>query len=424
GRERRRSKVPWTRSLLIASKVTTTAKIGMTNVANPAAMIKRTKSGPTVKNGEGSGLEVKTARVWFSPATSIVTLEGPRGSSSRPYPRESTSLTYVSLSHRRAATGTPARPRTWTPRSLGTESVSNASCRVSTVKFSTGLSKNTPEPDSAFPVRTVMPMELRFPTARRANPSASADVVPSGAGGWTERSVEETVAPGKGTPKGSETRATPGPSYATPFREGEEQVFQGAFRRLQFLEPRAGQDERLAHVRAHVGPRLNRDVQAIRGPGRTGDARDGGDRRDRFIRDPLGGHTEDDRRSRRHLRGEVRDRIGRDDPTAVDDADMLAKLLDLGEEVRGKEDGLAFPVEESDEVAEVAHPLRIEAARRLVHDEQLGIVEQGLGEGEALFHPVTVGLHLLAGDIADPHLAEEVDGPTFRGGPRDPVERR
>ena len=208
GRERRRSKVPWTRSLLIASKVTTTAKIGMTNVANPAAMIKRTKSGPTVKNGEGSGLEVKTARVWFSPATSIVTLEGPRGSSSRPYPRESTSLTYVSLSHRRAATGTPARPRTWTPRSLGTESVSNASCRVSTVKFSTGLSKNTPEPDSAFPVRTVMPMELRFPTARRANPSASADVVPSGAGGWTERSVKETVAPGKGTPKGSDTHAT------------------------------------------------------------------------------------------------------------------------------------------------------------------------------------------------------------------------
>ena len=97
GRERRRSKVPWTRSLLIASKVTTTAKIGMTNVAKPAAMIRRTKSGPTVKKGEGGGLEVKNARVWFSPATWIVTLDGPKGSSRRPYPCESTSLTYVSL---------------------------------------------------------------------------------------------------------------------------------------------------------------------------------------------------------------------------------------------------------------------------------------------------------------------------------------
>src|SRR5437762_12245410 len=69
GRERRRSKVPWTRSLLIASKVTTTAKIGTTNVGKPAALLRRTKPGPTVKQGEAGGVEVREGRVWVSPGS-------------------------------------------------------------------------------------------------------------------------------------------------------------------------------------------------------------------------------------------------------------------------------------------------------------------------------------------------------------------
>src|SRR5204862_6580370 len=74
--------------------------------------------------------------------------------------------------------------------------------------LSAGPCKNTPGPHSASAVRTQTLLAVRFQPARRANPSQSADTVPSDPPGWTEISENETVAPGSPTPKGSEVHTT------------------------------------------------------------------------------------------------------------------------------------------------------------------------------------------------------------------------
>src|SRR3979409_116263 len=96
GRERRRSIVPWTRSLLTESKVTTMGKSGITNVAKRKAIRRRTKSGPDAKAGPPRcDSKANAWRVQFSPAPATVTFEEPGGNVTRPYPRASAAATYV-----------------------------------------------------------------------------------------------------------------------------------------------------------------------------------------------------------------------------------------------------------------------------------------------------------------------------------------
>ena len=59
-----------------------------------------------------------------------------------------------------------------------------------------------------------------------------------------------------------------------------------------------------------------------------------------------------------------------DQPAAVEDADPVAHLLHLGEQVRGEEDRRALPVEPQQQVADLADALRVQTVRRLVEDQQ------------------------------------------------------
>ena len=55
--------------------------------------------------------------------------------------------------------------------------------------------------------------------------------------------------------------------------------------------------------------------------------------------------------------------------------------------------------ERAQEVAQPAHPFRVEAVRRLVEDQQLGVAEQRRGEPEPLPHPERVALDAPAGGV-------------------------
>ena len=97
-------------------------------------------------------------------------------------------------------------------------------------------------------------------------------------------------------------------------------------------------------------------------------------------------------------------RLG-DEPAVVDDHDPVDRLLHLGEHVAGDEHAAAARREGAQEVAQPAHPLGVEAVRRLVEDEQLRLAEQRRREPEALPHPERVALH------APARCAVELDEP-------------
>ena len=67
----------------------------------------------------------------------------------------------------------------------------------------------------------------------------------------------------------------------------------------------------------------------------------------------------------------------------VDDDDALAGLRHLGEDVRAEDDRVVAG-QLLDELARLDDLLRVEAGGRFVEDEHVGIVDQGLGQADAL----------------------------------------
>ena len=101
-----------------------------------------------------------------------------------------------------------------------------------------------------------------------------------------------------------------------------------------------------------------------------------------------------------------------DEPAAVDDQHLVDGLGDLGEDVARDQHGAALGGERAQEVAQPAHPLRVEAVGGLVEDEQLGVAEQRRREPEPLAHPERVALDAAAGG------AVELDQPQHLVDPR------
>ena len=82
-------------------------------------------------------------------------------------------------------------------------------------------------------------------------------------------------------------------------------------------------------------------------------------------------------------RRQVVGRVDRDDVALVDDDDALAGLRDLGQNVRAEDDRV-IAGELLDQLARFDDLLRVEAGRRLVEDEHVGVVDERLREADAL----------------------------------------
>ena len=87
----------------------------------------------------------------------------------------------------------------------------------------------------------------------------------------------------------------------------------------------------------------------------------------------------------------------------VDDADAVAELLRLGHVVRGVEDRHALVAQREDAVEDRAPALRVDAHRRLVEVEHLGLVQQRDADVDAPLHAAAelVDAVLLAVDEGD-----------------------
>ena len=114
---------------------------------------------------------------------------------------------------------------------------------------------------------------------------------------------------------------------------------------------------------------------------------------------------------------------------------MVADGLDLGELVRGDEDGPPTPTKIAQQLADLHDAGGVEAVRRLVEDQQLGVGQQRCGDAEALLHaerepldrlPVPAGQADLRDDRVHP-LERQVTEPGERheiGAGREPRDER
>ncbi len=80
---------------------------------------------------------------------------------------------------------------------------------------------------------------------------------------------------------------------------------------------------------------------------------------------------------------QIADGIGGDELAFVDDDDLLAGLLDLRQDVSAQDDGVVAG-ETLDQLARFIDLLGIEAGSRLVENQHVGIVNDGLRQADAL----------------------------------------
>ena len=96
----------------------------------------------------------------------------------------------------------------------------------------------------------------------------------------------------------------------------------------------------------------------------------------------------------------------------VDRHEEVADLLDLAEQVAGEDDrDPELAAGPPDEVEHLVAAGRVEAVRRLVEEEQPRIVDEGLGELDALAHPGRVAADRPVALLVQPDVTEHLGGP-------------
>ena len=74
----------------------------------------------------------------------------------------------------------------------------------------------------------------------------------------------------------------------------------------------------------------------------------------------------------------------------VEDGDAVAHVLHVFQAMAAHDDRLAQRAQIADEVLHPARAQRIEAGGRLVEDDQIGIVDERLGQADALTHALGI----------------------------------
>ena len=110
---------------------------------------------------------------------------------------------------------------------------------------------------------------------------------------------------------------------------------------------------------------------------------------------------------------------------AVDDDDVVAGALQLAEQVRGDQDRDAeVGVDAADQAEHLVAADRVEAVGRLVQEDQLRVVDQGLGELDALLHAGRVAADGAVALLVQADVAQGVRGALAGGGRRQPGHAR
>ncbi len=90
-----------------------------------------------------------------------------------------------------------------------------------------------------------------------------------------------------------------------------------------------------------------------------------------------------------------------------DDADAVDHHLHVLQDMGGKEDGLALLAQGEDQRAQVLAADGVEAGERFIQDQEIGIMDQGLGQAQALDHALGEFAQLQVLVAAQPHLVDQ-----------------
>ena len=89
-------------------------------------------------------------------------------------------------------------------------------------------------------------------------------------------------------------------------------------------------------------------------------------------------------------REQVFDRAFAHEPALRENANTIADLLHLPEQMRGEQNGCAATFQIEQDIVDVAGFGRIHARCRFVENDQAGVVDESLGQADALQHPFRV----------------------------------
>ncbi len=107
-----------------------------------------------------------------------------------------------------------------------------------------------------------------------------------------------------------------------------------------------------------------------------------------------------------------------DEPAGVEHADAVAHLRDHAEVVADEEDGrVELGLEARDEIEHLGLDGRVEARRRLVEDQQLGLLRERHRDHDALLHAAGELMRVApenARGVGDLHLHERLAGTLHR----------
>ncbi len=95
------------------------------------------------------------------------------------------------------------------------------------------------------------------------------------------------------------------------------------------------------------------------------------------------------------------------DLAAAEHGQLVAEPADVGHAVRNEDRRLALGLAAKDDFVEQLAGREIHALSRLVEHQQLGIVDQGLGQGQPLEHAFAVGGDGFAGAIGQADFVQQ-----------------
>ena len=109
------------------------------------------------------------------------------------------------------------------------------------------------------------------------------------------------------------------------------------------------------------------------------------------------------------LGGQLVDRPDPDEAARGEDPDPVADRLDLGQQVAREHDRQAALVDQpAQQVEDLDDADRVDRRRRLVEDQQVGRLDQGVGDAEPLAHAARVGVDPVVGAVGQPDLLEDL----------------
>ena len=96
----------------------------------------------------------------------------------------------------------------------------------------------------------------------------------------------------------------------------------------------------------------------------------------------------------------------------MEDGDPVADVLHVGQQVAGQDDRLALLAELADQLLDLGGADRVEARGRLVEQDQLGVVDQGLGQADPPLHALGVLAELaVLGARSEPDHVDQLADP-------------